>query len=537
MKNKSTSPYGTIVAFSESPLDENLLYVGTDDGLVQITEDGGQTWRKVESFPGVPSRTYVNAIFASSHDENVVYAAFNHHKYGDFRPYLYKSTDKGRSWTSISSNLPEKGSVYSIVEDFESPDLLFAGTEFSAFFSLDGGQEWKQFAGLPTIAVRDMDIQKREHDLVLGTFGRGFFVLDDYSSLRTLSQQLASEAALFPVRDALSFEYRYPLGLPGKSFQGDSYYIGENLGSVAMFTYYMKDDIQSLADQRREREQEAKKAGNDNPYPNYEQLKEERTEDDPQLLFEVANSDGELVRKIFTSPKKGLNRIEWDLRYASTQPIDFSTPPFYNPFAGKDEGTLVEPGRYTVTLSKVVRGEVTLLAEPVSFEVISLDRAAIPTPDRASKVAFQRDVNELSRQVAGARETLGEVRTQLRYLEAAAKKTGLPHGEIYSEIQSIEDKMTEISYELNGDPIAGQLDQDMPPTVSSRVGFLVYEQFYSTAPPTETHKRVYRIANEEFEDLRQQIVDLVENDLAVLQAKLSAAGAPYTPYRLPEYKE
>ena len=237
-KNQSTSPYGTIVAFSESPLNENLLFVGTDDGLIQITNDGGDSWTKISQFPGVPDRTYVNTLWASQHDEQVVYAAFNHHKYGDFQPYLYKSTDQGRSWTAISANLPKRGSVYAIAEDHEDPNLLFAGTEFGVFFSNSGGQQWTQLkGGLPIIAVRDIAIQPRDNDLVLGTFGRGFYVLDDYSSLRNYRPD-ETEAALFAVRDAWLYQESTPLGLPKRSFQGDSYYMGENLPSVALITYY-----------------------------------------------------------------------------------------------------------------------------------------------------------------------------------------------------------------------------------------------------------------------------------------------------------
>ena len=204
-KNGSTSPYGTIVAFSESPIDENLLVVGTDDGLIQISQDGGESWNKISNFSGVPERSYVNAVYASQHNKNVIYAAFNHHKYGDFKPYIMKSENSGATWRLISNNLPERGSVYSIEEDHVNSDLIFCGTEFGAFFSPNGGAEWKQLkAGLPTIAVRDMTIQKRENDLVLGTFGRGFYVLDDYTALRDITtKQDIDEARLFAVRNAL----------------------------------------------------------------------------------------------------------------------------------------------------------------------------------------------------------------------------------------------------------------------------------------------------------------------------------------------
>ena len=192
-KNQSTSQYGTIVAMDESPLNEDLLFVGTDDGLVQITENMGASWTKITTIPGVPKQTYVNMLLASPHDENVVFACFNNHKKGDFLPYVYKSMDKGRTWASITANLPTRGSTYAIAQDHIDPNLLFVGTEFGLFVSNNGGVSWVRMkSGLPTIAVRDIAIQKRENDLVLGTFGRGFYVLDDYSALRNINEETLS---------------------------------------------------------------------------------------------------------------------------------------------------------------------------------------------------------------------------------------------------------------------------------------------------------------------------------------------------------
>lgn len=533
-KNGSTSPYGTIVAFCESPLDEDLLYVGTDDGLIQVTEDGGQNWRTVDvnGIAGAPERTYVNNVYASQHDENVVYAAFNHHKYGDFKPYVFKSMDKGRTWTKISGNLPERGSVYAIEEDHVDPDLIFVGTEFSAFFSNDGGQYWKKLgAGLPTIAVRDMAIQRRENDLVLATFGRGFFVLDDYSALRALdAETLDKEAELFAVRDPWQFEKSVPLGLPGKSFQGDSYYSAENLGPVAMFTYYLKEGMKTKQDERREKESEAKKEGKDNAYPSYEALKAEREEVDPQLVFTVEDAAGNVVRQWTQSPAKGLHRIKWDLRYAPTDPIDFSTPPFYNPFAGREQGALVRPGTYAVTLSKQVAGLITKVAGPVSFEVKRLGNTTLPARDVAAKTEFQRDVAELARKFSSATSKLGEFGTEVRYIKEAIKRVEDPMEDLLPEVLALEDELRDIREELYGDPVANTLDIDTPPSIASRVGSLAYEQANSTAAPTETHRDIYEIAEEELAPVLEDMKG-VESRLARLQEKLEEMGAPYTPGR------
>ncbi|TPW08599.1 MAG: hypothetical protein FD129_2416, partial [bacterium] len=200
-RHASTSQYGSIVALSESPRVEGLLYVGTDDGLIQVSENGGGDWRKIESVNGVPELTYVSRLTASRHDEDRVFASFNNWMMGDFKPYLYRSDDRGRSWHSIAGDLPDSGGVWSVVEDTVRDDLLFCGTEFGLFATFDGGAHWLPMTGgLPNIAMRDLVIQARENDLVVGTFGRGFYVLDDISPLRSLSEEsLMAEGQTFPV--------------------------------------------------------------------------------------------------------------------------------------------------------------------------------------------------------------------------------------------------------------------------------------------------------------------------------------------------
>src|SRR4029079_8097611 len=202
-KNTSTALYGNISAVAESPKREGLLYVGTDDGLVQASEDGAGHWRRIERLPGVPSNAYIARIRASQHDAATVYVVAENHQNGDFKPYLAKSRDMGKTWESIAGDLPVRGSTYAIAEDHVDPRLLFAGTEFAGYWSRDGGQHWTKIAGLPTIAVREIAIQKREHDLVLGTFGRGVYIVDDYSPLRAAADTLTRTATLFPVKDAV----------------------------------------------------------------------------------------------------------------------------------------------------------------------------------------------------------------------------------------------------------------------------------------------------------------------------------------------
>jgi hypothetical protein len=531
-KNRSTSPYGTIVAFSESPLNEKLLVIGTDDGLIQISHNGGESWNVIDNIEGVPTRTYVNAVYCSQHDENVIYAAFNHHKYGDFKPYIFKSSDKGATWMSISNNLPERGSVYSIEEDHVNSNLIFCGTEFGVFFSPSMGARWKQLkAGVPTVAVRDITIQRRENDLVLGTFGRGFYVLDDYSPLRSIDGLEEKEAVIFPVRTALMFEKNQPLGLPGKAFQGDGYYTGEDLGSVAVISYYIKDGVESLKDKRKKKEKEEIEKGKSNAYPDYDTYKAEADELGSSLIFTITDEAGKVVRKLKAKVSKGLHRMEWDMRYASKDAISLNKSGFYNPFAGVSEGTLVKPGIYKVAMQSYVGGEFVQLGESVEFEVKALDNTVLPAENRGDKVAFQREVEELSRSIDGAQHLLKEMRNKMNHMKVAIERVESPMKDMTLLADEIEAKIRDLSRSLNGDPLKTKLDIDQPPTPATRVGWIVYEQKYSTSQPTGTHKMSLAIAREEFAPILTQLQTLAEKDIKELEMMLEKADAPYTPGR------
>jgi len=532
-KNRSTSPYGTIVAFSESRLDKDLLVVGTDDGLIQISNDGGENWNKIDQIIGVPDRSYVNAVQCSKHDENVIYAAFNHHKYGDFKPYILKSSDKGLTWNMISNNLPERGSVYAIEEDHKDKELLFCGTEFGVYFSPNGGSRWVALKnGLPTIAVRDIAIQERENDLVLGTFGRGFYVLDDYSVLRNIDGKgLGDDSKLFASRDALIYEMRAPLGLTGKSFQGDSYYSGENLGSVALFDFYFKDEMESLKDARKKKEKEEAEDGKGNEYPSYEDLRLETDEVSPQLLFTITDVRGKVVRKLTTKPSKGLQRIMWDLRYDTKDPISFKKPAFYNPFAGKKEGTLVVPGEYKVTMSLLEKSELVDLGKPITIEVKALDNTVMPADDRDQQVAFQREVSEFARSVEGAGHLLDELKNKLKHIKEAIVKVESPMEDLVNDYYKINDNLKEVNTLLYGDRLKSKLDMGQKPSPATRVGWIQYEQSYSTSNPTGTHRMSLDIAKEEFMPIVKRLQKIADIDIQNLEKKLEAADAPYTPGR------
>lgn len=377
MKHKSTTMYGNIVAMDESSKNDKLLYAGTDDGLIHVTTNGGETWDKKDDFTGIPSMTYVNMLLTSQHDEGTVFAVFNNHKKGDFKPYILKSSNKGESWTSIAGDLPERGSVYAVAEDHVNPNLLFAGTEFGVFFTINGGVNWIQLsAGVPTIAVRDLAIQQRENDLVLGTFGRGFYVLDDYSPLRKLStEMLTKDALVFPVRTALQYIESNPLGLRGTGSQGASHYAAKNPEYGVTFTYYVKDKPKSPKKLRQDKEKEVKKDGGDIDYPTYDEFVKEDNYEKSYLMFIIKDDAGNEVRKIKTGSKKGINRISWNMRYTATTPIRLQkgkTGRYSNP----NEGPLVLPGIYSVELHQVDNGVFKKLTDAVSFEIKTLENSS-----------------------------------------------------------------------------------------------------------------------------------------------------------------
>jgi hypothetical protein len=538
-KNESTSQYGNIVALDESPIQEDLLYVGTDDGLIHITENGGQSWRKIEKFPGVPDRTYVNEVLASQHNRNTVYAAFNNHKSGDFKPYVLKSTDLGKTWNSIVSNLPERGSVYALAEDHVNKDLLFAGTEFGLFFTVDGGQSWKQLkAGLPVIAIRDITIQRRENDLVLASFGRGFYILDDYTPLRDLKSVVDQKSAhIFPVKNALMFVQSAPLGSLGtqsKGFQGENYFTAENPPVGATFTYYLKEDVNTLEDKRKEKEKELIKDNKPVPYPSYEQLKAEEEEEEPFLLFTLLDEKDNVIRRLREQASAGIHRITWDLQYPAVNPTRSSDA---RSTKSGPSSTFVMPGPYKVFLSKSVNGEITKLTDPVTFEVLTLANVSLPAEDRAELVAFQKKVRELSRAVTASTRVLGEISDKIDHYKVALKSITASDTELISDIGALEKRVRVLEIRFYGDDTKRRADKDAIPGISSRIRSIISEQARSTSAPTQTQRDVYDIVAEEFTPVLAELKKIVEEDVVKIEKKLEELGAPYTPGRLPEWKK
>ncbi|MEM9495914.1 MAG: glycosyl hydrolase [Pseudomonadota bacterium] len=534
-KNDSTSIYGSIIGFSESPVTPDLLYAGTDDGVISVSENGGGDWRSERSFPGVPDMSLVEDLVASVHDENVAYAVFDNHKRGDYKPYVYKTSDKGRSWRAITGDLPEWGSAHTIAEDHEDPDLLFVGTEFGLFFTQNGGASWHKMDGdFPTISVRDLEIQRRENDLVVATFGRGIYILDDYTPLRAPADELKeAEATLFPVKDPWLYVEGDYWGVWGgaQSFNGDNFFYSENPAFGAVVTYYLSEGLTSKRDARLKAEAETLKEGGDTPYPSWDDLRTEDREDEPAVIVTVKEAAGAVVRRFEGPSKKGLHRVAWDLRYEAPDPVDL-TSDGGSLFGGAPLGPLAAPGDYTVEIAKRVNGVTTPLGEAQSFTLKPLELSPETTSDPAALLAFQTQTSDLIRAVAGAGEASAEMHDRLAHLKAALDRTPGATPAMAADLKALETRLDDVDVALLGDATVAGRNEPAPLSVEARVETIRSSAWSSQAPVAGVHEDAYNIAAEEFESVLAELSAIGEG-IDGLETSLGELGAPWTPGRLP----
>jgi photosystem II stability/assembly factor-like uncharacterized protein len=542
-KNVSTALYGNISAIAESPKQEGLIYAGTDDGLVQVTEDGGKTWRKIDKIPGVPENSYVQRIVASQTDVGTAYVIFENHQNGDFKPYVFKTSDRGKGWASISGNLPENGAVYALAEDTVNPKLLFAGTEYGLYFSTIGGEKWtKLTGGLPIIQVRDLAIQRRENDLVVGTFGRGIYVLDDYTPLRSVTPEtLKQESALFPVRNALSYIPAQPLGQNGKGFQGEAFFAAPNPPFGAEITYFLKDGLRTRKQERQQREREAARKNETSPYPNADELRAEAEEEAAAIVLTVTDASGKVVRRFDGPATRGMHRVAWDLR--TPAPV-LPNIPVARARGGDEEeggffrgptGALLVPGKYTVTLAKRVDGVATPLAGSQSFEVVA--EGVSTREDRLAKAEFEEKLARVQKALTAAQQSATDARTRLDAIRRAIDATPALPPKLREDAINLEKRLDEINRELRGDPLTRSRDEPTPESISERVNSAAGTMRLTTRRPTKTALDSYQIASDELAVEIPKLRRLIETDIRALEKQLDAAGAPPTPGRLPDLKK
>jgi hypothetical protein len=503
-KNTSTSIYGSLISIAESPRIEGLLYVGTDDGLIQVSEDGGGNWRRIDRIKGIPERALVSDIAVSLHDDDVAYASFDNHKSGDYKPYVMVTRDRGRSWSPRVSGLPERGTVYTLVEDHVSAGLLFAGTEFGVYFSNDGGEHWQELGALPTIAVWDLEIQRREGDLVIGTFGRGIWILDDYAPLRSTRDTLAiREATLFGTREAWMFVPDDRRGWGGLGDYGQRF-AAANPPHGAVFSYYLRDGYSTLKDTRRKAEDERAKRGEDTPYPSWDALRAEDAEEAPAVVLTVSDASGAVVRRIEGPAAKGFHRVAWDLRWPAPEPINLSPPASLPPWQPPPQGPMALPGEYQLSLAIRQRGQLKALAEPIQFTIKPLFEGGLVAADRAAVFEFQMQTARLYGDISAAIGKLDEIDARIAHVTAAIAQTTASSEADARLVRTLRDDARAPRIALLGDTTVAQRQQRIAMPLANRIGAVV-GNWSSSQAITGTDRDSYAIAAREFDPVRAQI--------------------------------
>ncbi len=514
------STYNTITSLAESPIQEGLLYAGTDDGILQVSEDGGANWRKLElgNIKGVPATPFVNDVRADLYDANTVYLVLDNHKYGDYKPYLLKSTDKGRSWSSINGNLPKKLLTWRVVQDHVDRNLMFAATEYGVYMTKNGGGSWTQLkGGMPTISIRDITIQRRENDLVAASFGRGFFVLDDISPLRDItSADMQQEATLFEVKPAYWYVPK------GEVYaQGSNQYKADNPPFGAVFTYYLKDSLPSLESQRKLSE----KGKNSIPFPGWDALEAEKIQQKPGFLLTVKDSDGQVVNVVKGTNKKGFNRVAWDLSIA-----DRSGEILNPPKGGEDYfnmNVMATPGDYTVVLEKWIDGKQQQIGSPKSFKIIPLAKGALEGASPEEIVAFRKSWEAFQQDLKATQTVLKESKKKVDAMQRALQKATKPTDQLTQKLYETRAKVLAIDSELNGNKAKADVGEKNNPS-PTRADFIGKAALASsTYGPTEMHKSTLNNAKSQLKSIKASLKSIVEGEFPALEADLKAAGAPW----------
>ena len=478
-------------------LKQGLLVVGTDDGLVRISRDNGNTWEKYENFPGVPKKAYVTDVITSKHDVNTMYVSFNYHKYGDFKPYLIVTKDGGRTWKSISSNIPENNFVWTVVEDHINPNVLFIGTEFGMYFSMDAGASWRKFNKVPTIPIRDLEIHEGEDDLVAASFGRGFYIVDDYSPIREYSRQIDGlPAHLFTVKST----YQYIVAAPEKTATGHNFFTSPNPPYGVKLSYYLGNSILSKFEERQNEELNKFNKGETIDYPTAKKLEDEAKEKTPKIYLTISDSQGKVVRRISSNKNKGYHEKYWDLRTFSQRNIDDEN---------NYSGPLVPPGKYSVHIEKFENDKLEKLTDSFSFDIIQIGSKS-SQEDREKLYGFQLNFDEL---VSLVNELVDEIDQAIEKIDGEINKS--LNSSSNSNLESLNKKkgdIMDLKMILTGTRSLNYADvfSGSPPSVQRRLGNMSWELYNTTSKPTKTHEMTYKISKEKYDEVLRSFREIMD---------------------------
>ncbi len=522
--------WATITCLSESPVTEGVLYAATDDGRASVSTDGGDSWARSGDFPGLPADAFFNDIEACRHRGDAVFAAADDHKNGDYTPYLFESTDHGETWQSIRGDLPDGMIIWQIEQDRLDPDLLFIAAENGLWASPDRGEHWHQLgkgpdgggkgSTIPMISMRDLVLQRRDDDLVAASFGRGIYVLDDYSPLRGLNANaLAAPGTLFPVRAAWRYVPELRSQAAGQPTLGSTAWRCDNPAFGAVVTYHLAEDVVSAKGARIAAE---KGLDGNVPYPGNDALLEEHLESEPAVRLVIRAADGALVRMVDGPATAGLHRVAWDLRGPAPDPVRLTKPEFPEPWASEPRGPLMPAGDYTVELA-VVRdgGAVEVLAGPEPIEVVDVPGVGAGDPDFATATAA------IVRQVSGAVEDVKAARSRIEHLRVAIAAADDGDGVLRGRLDAVSRQIESVAAELLGDPVNLALEEPTQ-SISGLVGRVAWFDWSTTASPTTTQRDAIERGQAEFEPVSAELTATLA-DLAALTADIDAAGGPWTP--------
>ncbi len=519
------SDYSTITSLSESPVKEGLIWAGTDDGLIQITQDGGTNWKAIpiKSLPGVPETAFVNDIKADRYDASTAFVVLDNHKNGDFMPYVLKTTDLGKTWKSIRANLPDRTITWRIVQDHIVKELMFLATEFGIYTTLDGGSSWIQLkGGLPVISFRDLAIQQRENDLVAASFGRGFYVLDDYTPLRVLATKgLKDKPVLFPVKDAWWYIQRQLLGDDRKATQGDNWFVADNPPFGAVFTVYIDSALKTPEKIRKEIEAPLIKEAKDVPFPGWDALEAERMYAEPLWYLVITDQKDEFVNKVAVANNAGLQRVTWDLRKPSSSAI-WRDQGDWNP-----GGPMVIPGVYTARLYSEVNGEARQVAEPQRFEVKQLRNGTLQASSHDDLAAYWEETEQLSGLLSAASAGLADAKQRVQMMAAATKRMHTAPAGLKSSVHNLQQELSLLESKMYGNQSKQQVGEAGSPTVYERLQAVKMGSYRSTYGPTPNLVEQLKIAQKQFGELRLQLEQIRGVTIPNLEAQLKEAGAPY----------
>ncbi len=454
------STYNTITSLSQSPIDKNIIYVGTDDGIIQFTKDFGQTWTKVnvEKLPGVPKGSFVNDIKADLFDANTVYVLLDNHKFGDYKPYVYKSTDGGKSWKNIGDGIPDGFLCWRLVQDHVDKNLMFLGTEYGIYVSINGGNKWIKFSsGLPTISIRDLAIQKRENDLVAATFGRGFYVLDDYSSLRFLSSNSLNSDLVFTPRKALQYS---PIR-SGSSSQGSNTYYAKNPDYGAIFTFYLSDEVLTKKQKRNNREKDLEKSFSDIPFPGWDELDAEVNQDSAQVVIEIYNSNNEFIDRFFRPYEKGFNRASWDLTKNLNSNVNSGSTRSYSP------SIRVKPGKYSFNVYLSFDGKVNKIGSKF-FEVERIRSGVLNNPNIDKIDEYVTEIENEYKNYSLLSSKFGKIKDDNKSIISLINKSS-NYKDYISQQNSIQKSINQIDAFISGNKSKKDVREKDVETISNRL--------------------------------------------------------------------